>query len=55
MTNSKSKSQDKLYKEWIKTSEADELRNFEESLGLRLDGIAYFFANNPVVQNNDRT
>ena len=52
MTNSKSKSQDKLYKEWIKTSEADELRNFEESLGLRLDGIAYFLANNPPIKND---
>lgn len=55
MTNSKNKSQDKLYKEWAKTSEADELRNFEESLGLRLDGIAYFLSNNPPLQKNDKT
>lgn len=55
MTNSKSKSQDKLYKKWAKTSEADKLRNFEESLGLRFDGISFFLANNSPLQKDDKT
>jgi hypothetical protein len=40
------KSQKKTHLERLKTLEANKLQRFEKSLGLQLDGIAFFLANN---------
>lgn len=52
MTNSKNDSQEARYEKWTKTKEADTLRQLEESVGLRLDGIAFFLANNSPTKQN---
>lgn len=41
------------YKKWSKTPEAEKLRHLEKSVGVRLNGIAFFLANNPPIKDND--
>lgn len=51
MTDSCKETQKEIYKEWSKTKEAEQLRSLENITNMRLDGIAFFLANNPPLSS----
>lgn len=52
MTTNKETQKSKL-KKFMQTEEHKSLTNLEKSMNMRLDGIAFFLANNPVIKSND--
>ena len=52
MTASKETEKSKL-KKFMQTKEYETLAKLEESMDMRLDGLAFFLSNNPVVKSND--
>lgn len=51
MTDSHKKTQKEIYGEWSKTEEVEQLRSLENITNMRLDGIAFFLANNPLLSS----
>ena len=52
MTTNKETQKSKL-KKFMQTEEYKTLKKLEKSMDMRLDGIAFFLANNPVIKSND--
>lgn len=52
MTANKETEKNKL-KKFMQTKEYKTLTKLEESMGMKLDGLAFFLSSNPVVKSDD--
>ena len=41
------------FKKFMQTEEHKTLEKLEKSLDVRLDGLAFFLSNNPIIKSND--